>query len=467
MPVFSQSAKSVELANSYARAGHEAYNVKNFRKAGENYEKAYSVTGTKLYLENAAVAYSSAAYKLTVEKNYNEALRYCSKALSLQPNNKTSKELYSEIYFSRGTDYFYTGDLTKAKADIETSLKYSTSKDQRERAKDALKKIDKVSKNNAVPTPAYQENSDDSIPETISEIEMKVYGNYNKSKPLIERINRLEKDSLGKTYESDGMIVRVDRLKRLIFPDYKPSAENNGSLSSYSSENYIREIIEQSMGRVSIFGKMPVTVYIDDCSLKPYKKFYKDVVKDAFKEWETASEGRIRFAFIDVPAQSDIKVVWNESFEDFPWKPELKKEDISAEKERMQYKKASTMVQVGSILAMIAGGLIGVPVIGGIGAMGNSVASPILQYKGTKIERLSPDLKICVKPTEGLPDDQAKIRIKQIAMHQIGHAIGVFGHSNNPDDIMFSDFKVTVLSKRDINTIREIYKAKEPEKTKK
>ena len=142
----------------------------------------------------------------------------------------------------------------------------------------------------------------------------------------------------------------------------------------------------------------------------------------------------------------------------------MQKDDISAEKEKMKYRKASTLVQIGSVLAMVAGGLVGVPVIGGVGAIGSSVASPWLQYKGSDMKKLSPDVKINTKITEGMPDDAAKSKIRQIAMHQIGHAIGIYGHSLDPDDIMYENFTAMQLSERDANTIKEIYKAKEPKK---
>ena len=130
----------------------------------------------------------------------------------------------------------------------------------------------------------------------------------------------------------------------------------------------------------------------------------------------------------------------------------------------MKYRKAGMLVQIGSVLVMVAGSLIGVPIIGGVGAIGSSVASPWLQYKGSETKKLSPDVKINTKITEGMPDDVAKTKIRQIAMHQIGHAIGIYAHSSDPNDIMFDNFAANQLSERDIGTIREIYKNKEIKK---
>ncbi|OGI23515.1 MAG: hypothetical protein A2287_05295 [Candidatus Melainabacteria bacterium RIFOXYA12_FULL_32_12] len=455
--------QQIQQGNKYAKSGHDAYNAGQYLKAGQDYEKAYEITKTNLYIDNAVVAYKAYAYNLTNDKKYDEALKYCNKALSLNNNDKNSKELLSDIYFSRGADYFYTGNLEKAKSDFEASLKYSTLKEQTDRAKDGLAKIDTVVKKGSTVVPNYQETADTSIPAMVIIIENKIYGKTNSAAPLLTRINKIEQDTLGQTYEGDGLIVRVDRLKRTILPEFAQQTQNIGYSDIYEG-TYIPEIMQQSMGKVTIIGKMPITVYIDDTKIKPYKKFYRDAAIEGFKEWEKASEGRIKFNFVYDTSRADIKVAWCEDFEDFPWQPTLQREDISAEKERIKYRKASTLVQVGSVLGMIAGGLLGVPVIGGVGAMGSSVASPILQYKGTKMDQFSHDIKINIKVTENMTDEQAKIKIKQIATHQMGHALGIAGHSNNPNDIMCVNFTATQLSDRDIKTIKEIYKSKEPDK---
>ena len=52
-------------------------------------------------------------------------------------------------------------------------------------------------------------------------------------------------------------------------------------------------------------------------------------------------------------------------------------------------------------------------------------------------------------------------RIRQITLHEIGHALGITGHTTNPNDAMF--FSVTLedrwkdLSARDAATIVRMY----------
>jgi predicted Zn-dependent protease len=449
--------EQITLGNRYAKIGHDAYSMKEYLKSAQNYEKAYQITKASVYIDNAIAAYTSYSYELANNKQYEEAIKYCSKILSLKPNNQDTKEALSDIYFTRGADYFYTGDVDKAKADLTASLKYGVNKDQLDRAKDGLAKIEEAKKNNYTPVPKYQGADDTSIPDIVGKMETKIYGSQNTTSTLLDRINKLEKEVLGQNYPSDGLIVRVDRIKRAVLPEYAAQVQ---SAQGYSSDNYIREIMEQSMGKVSIFGKMPIHVYVDiDHTPKSYKKYYFDAVKDGFKEWENISEGRIKFEIINDPSRADICVAWSEDFEDFPWQPTLTKDDVSAEKERNKYRKAGTMVQVGSVLAMLAGSL--VPPIGIAGMVGSSVASPYLQYKGMEINKISPDIKIPVNPVEGLAEDAAKAKLKQIAIHQMGHALGIRGHSNDPNDMMYANFTATQLSQRDINTIKEIYKPKD------
>ena len=139
--------------------------------------------------------------------------------------------------------------------------------------------------------PRYQSaDSDSSIPGAITAMENKLYGSSNNSASLIDRVSKLEKTTLGKTCDSDSLIIRVDRLKRSIIPEQVAHETGYQGQSIQSSDpeyegTYVPEIIQQSLGKVSVFGKMPITVYFEDPKVKPYKGFYQDAVLDAMKEW--------------------------------------------------------------------------------------------------------------------------------------------------------------------------------------
>ncbi len=70
------------------------------------------------------------------------------------------------------------------------------------------------------------------------------------------------------------------------------------------------------------------------------------------------------------------------------------------------------------------------------------------------------DITVLVKDTPGAISYRKPFAVTKVLLHEIGHALGMHGHSPNPQDMMFSNATPEVtstLTKRDINTIRRIY----------
>ena len=452
MPVIAIAHQVRNSPAQLVETAHKAYNRNDFLKAGQYYEKAYSIEKNQVFIDNAITAYSSYAFNLANEKKYDEAIKYCQKVLSLRQSEQNTKELLSDIYYSRSSYNFYNGNPRKAKEDLENSLKYSVLPEQAQKAREGLSQLKETGGD--LEFKPITTSAPDSMPELVKLVEMKIYGKSHDNLPVLERIAKLEKDIFNKNYNDESLTVRLDRLKKAALPELSQKTANNLS----EEQDYIQDLIEQSDGTAKIFGKMPILVYIDDADVKNYKKYYKDAVKDAMKEWENASGGKIKFETSNDPKNANLKILWTEYFEDFAWQPELKKEDVSAEKQKLKYKKASSIVQIGSIAAMVLGGLVGVPVIGLVGSVGGSVASPLLQYKGFNLDDRIIKVKINTDCTSVMTKEQSFEKIKQIAMHQLGHSIGIYGHSPDSNDIMYGNFNVNKLSDRDKDTIKEIYK---------
>lgn len=67
-------------------------------------------------------------------------------------------------------------------------------------------------------------------------------------------------------------------------------------------------------------------------------------------------------------------------------------------------------------------------------------------------------IAIPLEPLAKLKPNAQINRVKIIAAREIGHVLGLWGFSPNPDDIMFEgSIKTFKLSERDINTIRDLY----------
>ena len=450
------STSNKQQAGQLATSAHKAYETKHYQEAAELYEKAYTLDPQKLYFENSITSYKNQVIALANQEKYEEATAYCTKLLAKHPENKEIKELLCDMYYSKGEKYFYSNKLNEAKADLEKSLELAVVPDQKQRAEEDLSKLKTVMSSGGYISSAQNIDPKDSenikkagisVTEQLNELETNVFGKPQ-DKPLLTRLDSLETKILNAHYPDESIVNRINRLNKTLFPE---------KASFYSNNDYIPEIISQSGNRISIFGKMPVKIYFNTPAVSPYKRFYKAAVEDGFKEWAAVSNGLISFEYVNSPQDADLQVDWVKTFEDYQWNQGVVVNDLSVEKEKMKYRKAGKMVQMGSMAAMIAGGLIGVPIIGNIGSIGGAVASPYLQYKGLSKDKLAPDIKINTLLTEKMPEDEAKAKIKQIAMHNIGHAIGLCGHSTDPGDIMYENFTATKLSERDINSIRYIY----------
>jgi hypothetical protein len=66
-------------------------------------------------------------------------------------------------------------------------------------------------------------------------------------------------------------------------------------------------------------------------------------------------------------------------------------------------------------------------------------------------------IRVFVDP-RSLPDDpDIEPCLALTSIHELGHAIGIFAHSDDPEDIMFTDPEVDLPSNRDITTAEAAY----------
>lgn len=177
------------------------------------------------------------------------------------------------------------------------------------------------------------------------------------------------------------------------------------ALSKTSKDNYLTHVITN--GKIVHFStqKMPLKVYISNgFNIGGWSSSMKQAVSIAMRRWQSASRGKVSFVQTTNASQADITVRWQKNFSD---------------------------------------NILGV--------------SPFQSVGDTIIRS---DITLAVY----YPNSDQPIPYNElvtIATHEMGHAIGLKGHSPYPQDVMYystSHSGDQALSQRDINTIGMLYK---------
>lgn len=169
-----------------------------------------------------------------------------------------------------------------------------------------------------------------------------------------------------------------------------------------SIEDYFEQITVFSDGRLTRFEQMPIRVYVGDIPVpKTLRKQYLEVLEEVLSTWEKVSDGKVRFTQTDDREIADIRLSWSNKLPSYPENP------IGE----------AVLVRTEEIHVEIKVGL----------------------RDSTTIRPLSPHAA------------------KSILLHELGHAIGLWGHSPNPRDVMYYAAKANYPTKRDINTLQKVY----------
>ncbi len=197
--------------------------------------------------------------------------------------------------------------------------------------------------------------------------------------------------------------------------------------------DYSADIMNATKNRVLRFKNMPVKVYITPF---PEPGFTEACIK-GFDEWENRTNGLVAFLRVDDPDQARVRVVWKRMGS------QGNSKDCMLGAQTITRWQAKRQTPMGVIPVS------GIPVpifIPRIGAQ-YSVEPQIIEVNLDLVYSRDRDIRLLV--------------LKNVVTHELGHALGLLGHSPMRADLMFAETDETSrLSPRDINTIKKLYQMK-------
>lgn len=186
-----------------------------------------------------------------------------------------------------------------------------------------------------------------------------------------------------------------------------------GIESSKGKDNYLSEALALGASRWEV-ASMPVKVFIaDGKGVGGYRDECRTILEQAFNNWAAATEGKIKLEFVSDPNAAAIDCRWTDTPKD----------------------------------------LIN-PAEGG--------QALVFPDANGHIRQIKMQLLTCMPESK---DPMAAKVLNHISLHEVGHSLGLLGHSSGPEDIMFSSVSFVAplegLSERDKKTIHELYFAPE------
>lgn len=187
------------------------------------------------------------------------------------------------------------------------------------------------------------------------------------------------------------------------------SAFGQGSAAQPSDTDYFFEVTREGVIRWQA-PQMPLKVYVAPGDTTPgYRPQFADLLKQSFASWSQASGGLVSFALVDRPEQAQIICQWSNDPSKF--------KNIAESGHAVLDSSTRTGLVRGTITILT------VPLVEQVPVTDN--------------------------------------RMRRTCLHEIGHVLGLAGHTSNPEDAMFHTMGVEDtwkdLSVRDANTIVRLY----------
>lgn len=184
--------------------------------------------------------------------------------------------------------------------------------------------------------------------------------------------------------------------------------QNYSKFDHHSDKDYFDEAVSLKVLRWPD-NALPVKIFIADCQDVPgFKPEYERIFRQSLEEWRQATADKVKFAIVSKKDDAQVEVVWSN-----------KQSDVSNPAEGGE----TRLVPHGQAL---------------------SAAKIIL---------------LTNPPVAGLVMNEKIMHF--VCLHELGHALGIYGHSNKPGDILFTslplNFENVQLSPRDAATMLRLY----------
>lgn len=209
---------------------------------------------------------------------------------------------------------------------------------------------------------------------------------------------------------SSRLTPRTQFNPRYFTPKY-PEEIHVPLQSGTRGSTYLHELNKHELAQWPLHKRV-LNVYVKPGNyVNGYRNSYKSALISAFQEWTKVSNGRLRFRPVATERQADITVKWVSK--------------LNSNRDSHEVGKTYTLTK---------------------------------RYRGSKVGLIEKAHVNFLTHLNGRT--MSDLQMRKIALHEIGHAIGIQGHSSDPRDIMFhstSPYQNASLTTRDINTMKNLY----------
>ncbi len=209
----------------------------------------------------------------------------------------------------------------------------------------------------------------------------------------------------------------------------------HGTAQEPSDTDYFDHITLFSDGRITRFTQMPIQVYISPVIKESP---YLPELQYAMREWETTTEGLIRFQEIDTSQDADIRVSWG-----FSSLMDIHDTRLGS----AQLRRLQDTVKTFSHAA------------GYTSTDKQTQQNPTNNVKTTdhaNKNNFRVEIILMLEGDKTITELSQK-EMRTVCLHEFGHALGLWGHSPHPGDICYPTATAQHPTQRDINTLRKLY----------